>query len=180
MADESSEMSLDDVLSSIKQMVIDKDPPVLELTDMLSSDGRIVNVKSVDGSASAKSSADSGNSDIKTFLQLVQSSGENEVTAQEKLQLENLPTEKLEEAADQGKPQPESNPSEKLDEPVTHEKPFLESNLSEKLDQCDDKRSISEIVTNITTALVKTWLDEHLENVVRDVVKQEVKNLIVK
>ncbi|MDR0555635.1 MAG: hypothetical protein LBG20_01315 [Holosporaceae bacterium] len=45
MTDKTSEMSLDDVLSSIKQMVVGEEPPVLDLTDMIKPDGSIVKVK---------------------------------------------------------------------------------------------------------------------------------------
>ena len=45
MEDKNTEMSLDEVLSSIKKMVIDEESPVLELTDMIAEDGKIVKIK---------------------------------------------------------------------------------------------------------------------------------------
>ena len=39
-----AEASLDEVLSSIKKMVVDAEPPVLDLTDMVADDGSIVKV----------------------------------------------------------------------------------------------------------------------------------------
>jgi hypothetical protein len=60
MTDKNSEMSLDDVLSSIRKMVIDDEPPVLDLTDMVKPDGSIVKIKS------------SENADMGAFLKLVQ------------------------------------------------------------------------------------------------------------
>ncbi|MDR1334569.1 MAG: DUF2497 domain-containing protein [Holosporaceae bacterium] len=60
MADKNSEMSLDDVLSSIKKMVIDDEPPVLNLTDMVKPDGSIVKIKNPE------------NTDMGAFLKLVQ------------------------------------------------------------------------------------------------------------
>lgn len=63
MKDNSSEMSLDEVLSSIKKMVIDSEPPVLELTDMVAENGDIVKVKS---------SVDNSSSDMGSFLKLIQ------------------------------------------------------------------------------------------------------------
>lgn len=63
MKENSSEMSLDEVLSSIKKMVIDSEPPVLELTDMVAENGDIVKVKS---------SVDSSSSDMGSFLKLIQ------------------------------------------------------------------------------------------------------------
>ncbi len=72
MVNNNPEMSLDEVLSSIKKMVIDSEPPVLELTDMVSENGDIVRVKS---STEAKSS------DMGSFLKLIQ---ENENSSNEK------------------------------------------------------------------------------------------------
>lgn len=69
MSDKNSEMSLDEVLSSIKKMVTDEEPPVLELTDMVKEDGSIVNIK--DGT-DAKSDPN-----IASFLKLVQENSEN-------------------------------------------------------------------------------------------------------
>ena len=63
MANNNPEMSLDEVLSSIKKMVIDSEPPVLELTDMVSENGDIVKVKS---------STESQSSDMGSFLKMIQ------------------------------------------------------------------------------------------------------------
>lgn len=63
MVDKNPEMSLDEVLSSIKKMVIDTEPPVLELTDMVSENGDIVKVKS---------ETESQSSDMGSFLKLIQ------------------------------------------------------------------------------------------------------------
>ena len=71
MVDKNPEMSLDEVLSSIKKMVIDTEPPVLELTDMVSENGDIVKVKS---------NVESQSSDMSSFLKLIQ---ENEQTPKE-------------------------------------------------------------------------------------------------
>ena len=65
MEDKNSEMSLDEVLSSIKKMVIDDEPPVLELTDMISEDGSIVKIKN--NSKGCKNQQDMG-----SFLKLIQ------------------------------------------------------------------------------------------------------------
>jgi cell pole-organizing protein PopZ len=62
MTEKNSEMSLDEVLSSIKKMVIDVEPPVLDLTDMVSDDGSITKIK--------KTSV--GNKDMGAFLRLIQ------------------------------------------------------------------------------------------------------------
>lgn len=65
MAEKQTEMSLDEMLSSIKQMVIDKDPPVLELTDMISPDGTIIKVGN-------GQSACSVTNEMRDFLRLAQ------------------------------------------------------------------------------------------------------------
>lgn len=64
-----TEMSLDEVLSSIKKMVVDEDPPVLELTDMVSEDGSIVNIK--------KESGNIKSTDMSSFLRLIQENADN-------------------------------------------------------------------------------------------------------
>ncbi|MDR2646136.1 MAG: DUF2497 domain-containing protein [Holosporaceae bacterium] len=61
MEHKNSEMSLDEVLSSIRKMVIDEEPPVLDLTDMIRPDGSIEKVR-----------VDSENSEMGAFLKLVQ------------------------------------------------------------------------------------------------------------
>lgn len=68
MESKTSEMSLDEVLSSIKRMVIDKEPPVLELTEMVSEDGSVISVKKKN---ELKSEKNIGN-DMGTFLKLIQ------------------------------------------------------------------------------------------------------------
>ncbi|MDR3187275.1 MAG: DUF2497 domain-containing protein [Holosporaceae bacterium] len=64
MADTNAEMSLDEVLSSIKKMIMDDEPPVLDLTDMVTQDGSVVKVK--------KSDYNGKNSDMSSFLHLIQ------------------------------------------------------------------------------------------------------------
>ncbi len=81
MVEQQTEMSLDDVLSSIKQMVIDKDPPVLELTDMISSDGTIVKVKNGQDESGKPIGSETNLTD---FLRLAQEKGkETEVASSE-------------------------------------------------------------------------------------------------
>ncbi|MDR2781155.1 MAG: hypothetical protein LBB21_01685 [Holosporaceae bacterium] len=60
MTDKNLEMSLDDVLSSIRKMMIDDEPPVLDLTDMVKPDGSIVKIKNTE------------NTDMGAFLKFVQ------------------------------------------------------------------------------------------------------------
>ena len=61
-----TEMSLDDVLSSIKQMVIDEEPPVLELTERVSDDGSIITLEDA-----AQPAEDSNG--MSAFLKMAQS-----------------------------------------------------------------------------------------------------------
>lgn len=68
MSEKKAEMSLDEVLSSIKNMVVSKEPPVLDLTDMVAEDGSIIKV---DDSANDKNS-------MGAFLKLAQQSIEND------------------------------------------------------------------------------------------------------
>lgn len=67
MTEKKSEMSLDEVLSSIKKMVVDTEPPVLDLTNMVKDDGTVVKV--------GESETDES---MGTFLKLAQDSAEEE------------------------------------------------------------------------------------------------------
>ncbi len=67
--DKQAEMSLDEVLSSIKQMVISDEPPVLELTDMINEDGNIVKIKKTD---SISNESVNTSKDMDMFLKLAQ------------------------------------------------------------------------------------------------------------
>lgn len=67
MAEKKSEMSLDEVLSSIKKMVVDTEPPVLDLTNMVKEDGTVVKVGENETDES-----------MGTFLKLAQDSAEEE------------------------------------------------------------------------------------------------------
>ena len=69
MAEKDSEMSLDEVLSSIKKMVVDLEPPVLELTDMVADDGSIVDLKKKEESHKS--------SDMGSFLKIIQENSES-------------------------------------------------------------------------------------------------------
>lgn len=77
MGENKTEMSLDEVLSSIKKMVVDEEPPVLDLTNMVSDDGKIVNLKK---------SAPEKNHDMSSFLQLIQENTEKRISEPVKVQ----------------------------------------------------------------------------------------------
>jgi cell pole-organizing protein PopZ len=85
MEDNNAEMSLDEVLSSIKKMVVDEEPPVLELTDMISNDGSIVKIQ--------KNAKDCKNKDMGSFLKLIQ---ENQDSTQHNTKKEDNTLEDIE------------------------------------------------------------------------------------
>ncbi|MBR1734883.1 MAG: DUF2497 domain-containing protein [Alphaproteobacteria bacterium] len=62
---QNTEISLDEVLSSIKKMVIDETPPVLDLTEMISDDGSIVSI-------SKNKSEQKKENEMSSFLKLIQ------------------------------------------------------------------------------------------------------------
>lgn len=68
-----AEMSLDEVLSSIKEMVIGEEPPVLELTNIVAEDKESADSRSLE--LTEKIEIQNSNGDMKTFLQMAQSSG---------------------------------------------------------------------------------------------------------
>ena len=75
MVNNNPEMSLDEVLSSIKKKVIDTEPPGLELTDMVSENGNIVKVKS---------GTEASSSDMGAFLKLIQENANTPTPVKEK------------------------------------------------------------------------------------------------
>lgn len=140
----SPEMSLDEVLSSIKKMVIDEEPPVLELTDMVSEDGSIVSIKKEDGIPSLGTTVKEKNSsEMSAFLKLIQ---------------DDIPT---------------------SDMPVLSNKQNgaqIDSRRPLESDTRDDK--LSQLIKDAMTPLLKSWLDEHLPDIVTKAVEKEVRDFL--
>jgi len=157
MVEKQTEMSLDEVLSSIKQMVVDKDPPVLELTDMISSDGSIVKVKN--GQKDVK-----GSSELKDFLRLAQENGK------ESLILKDSSPKKLQSANTECHPcsvEPEKGSG--LPRHAANENPMASEGA---------RITVNEIIREVATPLVKDWLEKNLPSLAKEVVTAEIQKMI--
>ena len=145
MAEKQTEMSLDEMLSSIKQMVIDKDPPVLELTDMVSPDGTIIKLKSSHNNCSDKS-------EMRDFLRLAQE--ESNSSLSEDLRNEVNASDSIKE---------ESPLHETKENPISAQKISI---------------TVSDVVREIASPIIKEWLDKNLENLVKEIVMAEVQKMV--
>ncbi|MDR2766617.1 MAG: DUF2497 domain-containing protein [Holosporaceae bacterium] len=206
MADNSEEMSLEDVLAAIRRMVIDKEPPVLDLTDVVDADGRVV--KSVPQKPSDTKS------DFGSFLRLIQegvdATGNNSAGATEKAEknLEMQPEEKRAEekraeekrtdervtvslnVAAEIPPVPESaqetsQPAENRTPPPaenrTHppaEPQVLDAQTSPK--SPDGNETLTALIRELLTPMVEKWLDQHLSDLVSRTVEAEVKKTMAR
>ena len=155
MTEKPAEMSLDEMLSSIKQMVIDKDPPVLELTDMISPDGTIVKVKRGQGDFKIKN-------EMRDFLRLAQEESDTSLV--------DTPSE-----VDQEKSEfAESSETEK-DKPED-----LHLKMTETKSITSEKMGIvvSDVVREVATPIIEKWLEKNLPNLVREIVTAEVQKMV--
>ncbi len=183
MAENQTEMSLDEVLSSIKQMVVDKDPPVLELTDMISSDGTIVKIKH--GQKDPK-----GKSELKDFLRLAQENGKDSallkdlsLVKQQSADIRNQ-SESCSEADSASSS--ESNPSSDFE--LSSERASVPSEKSKGLPKHVSGKdftnsdgaeiTVNEIIREVAAPLIKDWLDKNLSNLVREVVTGEIRKMM--
>jgi len=155
MTEKPAEMSLDEMLSSIKQMVIDKDPPVLELTDMISPDGTIVKVKRGDGGFKIKN-------EMRDFLRLAQEESDvSLIDDSPKIAQETVDSVEL----------PETE--EKEDSDLRVELTETKSIASEKVGI-----AVSDVVREVATPIIKKWLEKNLSSLVREVVTSEVQKMV--
>jgi hypothetical protein len=143
MTDKNPEMSLDDVLSSIRKMVIDSEPPVLDLTDMVKPDGSIVKVRSPE------------NADMSAFLKLVQ---ENAASASNNERLKDeFVAQRLKKgpivSADVSSCPIDSRPEKKTDK----------------------NEAILELLKEIAAPSVNKWVENHIQDIVRQIVEERIK-----
>lgn len=171
MAENQTEMSLDEVLSSIKQMVVDKDPPVLELTDVISSDGTIVKVKN--GQKDPKSQGE-----LRDFLRLAQENGKDPSL------FENSSSEKQRTACNRSKAEDRVESSSIRGFSADCESDSSEKRLP-KHTACEDltasanaEITVNEIVREVAAPLIKDWLSKNLPNLVREVVTEEIRKML--
>ncbi|MCR4623819.1 MAG: DUF2497 domain-containing protein [Alphaproteobacteria bacterium] len=167
MVEDQTEMSLDEMLSSIKQMVVDKDPPVLDLTDMVSSDGTIVKLKN--GQKNSK-----GKNELRDFLQRAQESGKESQLFKDSA---------LAERRGKGCGQ---NDNENVSVPECE----FDSASSEKIKglpkhtDCQNPMAsgsavmVSEIVREVAAPLIKDWLEKNLPELAKEIIAAEVQKMM--
>lgn len=148
MENETSEMSLDEVLSSIKRMVIDEEPPVLELTDVVSDDGNIVSIKKKNGTEKSKSN------DMSSFLKLIQ---------EDAPQMEK----EIEKSAQR------NDAISREAHIMKEERPVSSSNNS-----VQQQNVMHELIIEAVTPLLKKWIDQNLHSVMEKVIEREVKDFL--
>lgn len=165
MVEEQTEMSLDEVLSSIKQMVVDKDPPVLELTDMVSPDGTIVRVKNGQKNPKDKS-------ELRDFLRLAQENGRDSQLLEDptsvKSRMQN------DDATASGAVDETSN---SISTQKSKELPKSASCKNSVISE-GAKVPINEIVREVAAPLIKEWLEKNLPSLAREVVTVEIQKMI--
>ena len=154
MENKTSEMSLDEVLSSIKKMVIDEEPPVLELTEMVSDDGSIVSIKKKNNDAKIENKSN----DMSSFLKLIQ--------------------EDVSEAAQEIAEMPAAAMNNHIEQ-VAEQKISVETKTEEKPHHLPEN-VLHELIREAITPLLKDWLDKNLPSVINKIVETEVKNFLYK
>jgi cell pole-organizing protein PopZ len=148
MIDKNSEMSLDEVLSSIKKMVVDEEPPVLDLTDMVRPDGSIVKVKN------------SENTDMGAFLKLVQENTDSISAADQKRFKGEYVEQQLKKAP-------------VISADVSSSPFFSELAKSEK--KTDKNEAILELVKEIAEPSVNKWIENHLYDMAKQAIDEKIK-----
>lgn len=162
MAEKKSEMSLDEVLSSIKQMVVDAEPPVLDLTDMVTADGTVVKVGENESEESmgaflklAQDSADEdkqGNtSPVKTIVE------RSSPTTISKTSKDDVMTEIFKDIA------------------APEVKKWLDTNLSQVV-----SNAVRPAIHEWLDENIHSWLDENLPQICGKIAEREILNLLNK
>jgi cell pole-organizing protein PopZ len=154
MAEKNPEMSLDDVLSSIRKMVIDDEPPVLDLTDMVKPDGSIVKIKA----------ADSENQDISSFLKLAQKNADSISEPERERKKEEYIERQLQKA-----------PIVSTD--VTSP-PFSSREDNSAAVEQDKKEAIMELLKEIAVPLINKWIRDNLPEITKKIVDDKIRECL--
>lgn len=163
-------MSLDEVLSSIKKMMIDKEPPVLDLTNIITENGDIVDVQNMATNTSSMGS----------FLKFV---NEDEQTQEMQRASINKKTNETAISVDINKngffndSLKEKINSEAIKEaPLKEESPIIATNSSnESMD-----KAMLVIIESLMKPMIEKWLKENLPSVVAGIVENEITRLLSK
>ena len=173
MEKESSEMSLDEVLSSIKKMVIDEEPPVLELTEMVSDDGSIVSLKK--DAASPSPSSDKKNTDMSAFLKLIQQEGAQNSPASPSAEVGRASASRRQSSIVDN----DSDNSETTKTSASSGRKNSESQSGNKSADYHDT-VFQDLVIDTAKPLIEDWIRNNLEQIVRATVQSEVRSFLNK
>ena len=164
MVDEQTEMSLDEMLSSIKQMVVDKDPPVLELTDMVSSDGTIVKLKNGQKKSKCKS-------ELRDFLRLAQENGKDP-----QLSKDPSPAKRRIKGSESDDVVVDASESDSVS---SEESGGLPKHSDCKSPMASDGAvAVNEIIREIAAPLIKDWLEKNLPSLAKEIIAAEIQKMI--
>lgn len=205
MVDENNQ----DIFSSIKKMVeSEENSSVLELTDMVTPEGKIVKVSKGE---LGEQYDQQGETDVGTFLKLMQNNNREAVKQEDVSSVEQLPI--VEEKIESPSPKPETIDSRKdytesvKRDPVLrrtglrdsnskneNQKPIdninnrrqsmsennekVVPNLSKHLDETAHKNANSEYIRRIVQTYVKGYLEVTLPSLVKKTVEEEVRNML--
>lgn len=167
MVEDQTEMSLDEMLSSIKQMVVDKDPPVLELTDMVSSDGTIVKLKNGQKNSKKKN-------ELRDFLQRAQESGKESllfkdpVLAKRWVKGRNQNDDEVVAASECESDSASSEKNKELPKHMDCPNPMAS----------DSAVTMNEIIREVAAPLIKDWLDKNLQSLAKEIITAEVQKMM--
>ncbi|MDR2068178.1 MAG: DUF2497 domain-containing protein [Holosporaceae bacterium] len=150
MTDAKAEMSLDEVLSSIKKMVMDDEPPVLDLTDMVAQDGTVVKVKKCD--------QEEKNPDMSSFLRLIQEDAED------------VP----QDVSDNGE-----SPLRKLKTSVMASG-ISEQKSQNRQDHFEKDKAFADLIKEMIQPLLQKWINENLPAIASKVVEAEMRRLLLR
>lgn len=155
-----SEMSIDDVLSSVKRMINDSNGDVLDLTDVVRDDGKISKIKT----ESPEVKSDYASDNIGSLLKAIAENDHN--LTQDKH--DNVSVEAHNNSNnDQTQLQQSCGAVQSL-------KTLLKtSELNKK-----SNKSLEDFMLSITKPIIDNWIEENLENIVRSIAEREISAMI--
>lgn len=161
-------MSLDEVLSSIKKMMIDKEPPVLDLTNIITENGDIVDVQNIASDTSSMGS----------FLKFV-----NEDEQTQEMQKTSINKKESPISVDIDKNDSSNNSiKEKIDSEAIKEIPLREEPpiIATKSSNESMDKAMLVIIESLMKPMIEKWLKENLPGVVAGIVENEITKLLSK
>jgi cell pole-organizing protein PopZ len=183
-----TEMSLDEVLSSIKKMVMDEEPPVLELTDVISGDGSIV--KASKNVETHQLGSGGKNPDMSSFLRLIQENADHHL---ENISSNTRLKEEIVESSEVGSEKIKAKKNEDAEAincvVCSQISPPQNDSAVANVDIMDIDNNntrgindtiegvLTQVMPEIATPIIQKWLDKNLQKIVQDKIEEEVRRL---